>query len=906
MRNEIEVLFEDKDIIKPLKDNRQYKIISLSNKIDCVIISDENSLKSAFSMIINIGYLNEKEDETDFSFFIIEKLIKENDELNNILKENSGKLNYKINEDWTFIFFEINSNYFIQALNIFGNYFNVNNLNNKRILENEKFILIRKKEIINYPLFKKIQCRKKIKCENFIEKIQNFFLSNYTSDKIKISLITKENFSQIEQILNPLFSNFKFCSNKHSKTINNNINKVLSLQSLKFSKKSLFNIVFYINSEISFNPFLEYLIYMFQGSRPGNLEYDFRWRKYIEKMYIYNYYSFNKGHELTLSMLLSDFDFEPLIIKTLNYIQSIQKKSKIEETYNDLKYVYENKFKFLNIDKYEQFLYDITFNLFDEKDKNLIFKQYFFPEFNNDVKEKILDLFNNLINNMMVIYYNPKNTFLRLNENLKKSNKYNIHFENDFYLFGSLNINEIKKTMNISYQWDQSMFLPKIKHNELLISNNNLISEKIEKEILLYLNLTNMKLWYKCNSKNQIPKIFSFFHIEFPEINNQNNLLQQQLNNLLINHIIKKIELKFDDIKIANNKIKVIYNEDGIDLLIITFENIFIKVINQILDYIFFPNDLKEIGGINYEERNYNNIKEKSLVLLGSVIKKNSELTPKLDFKISNCFNIYNTQIEKYGKEISKQLSVECFLYGFVREEILSFMKNYLQNHNNSNIYYIKKKYKNLFEQKSIYIFQIPLNFQEKNVDYLICFFQIGFRDDYLDIYSSLICNLFNKNNNQNIIMEKVYKDDIIYLRIIMNENNKILNELLNVLEREILDFCNIKFSENDIKENLIYLKKEFDDNNFKKKFYSIWYEISKSTYNFKRNENILKLLNNIEISELKINCEKFMIKFFVDQRREVIFMCDHLKKNSNINLNLFPKGLKINISNQLKYINEI
>ena len=48
---------------------------------------------------------------------------------------------------------------------------------------------------------------------------------------------------------------------------------------------------------------------MFQGSRPGNLEYDFRWRKYIEKMYIYNYYSFNKGHELTLSILLSNFDF---------------------------------------------------------------------------------------------------------------------------------------------------------------------------------------------------------------------------------------------------------------------------------------------------------------------------------------------------------------------------------------------------------------------------------------------------------------------------------------------------------------------------------------------------------------------------------------------------------------------
>ena len=59
-------------------------------------------------------------------------------------------------------------------------------------------------------------------------------------------------------------------------------------------------------------------------------------------MYIYNYYSFNKGHQLTLSILLSDFDFEQLIIKTLNYIQSIQKKSKIEETYKDLKCVYKN------------------------------------------------------------------------------------------------------------------------------------------------------------------------------------------------------------------------------------------------------------------------------------------------------------------------------------------------------------------------------------------------------------------------------------------------------------------------------------------------------------------------------------------------------------------------------------
>ncbi len=48
MRNEIEVFLEYKEIIKPLKDNRQQKIVSLSNKIDCVIISDKKSLKMLF------------------------------------------------------------------------------------------------------------------------------------------------------------------------------------------------------------------------------------------------------------------------------------------------------------------------------------------------------------------------------------------------------------------------------------------------------------------------------------------------------------------------------------------------------------------------------------------------------------------------------------------------------------------------------------------------------------------------------------------------------------------------------------------------------------------------------------------------------------------------------------------
>ncbi len=910
MEKEIKVLFNDNEIKKPLKDNRKYKIISLSNQIECVLISDISSLKSAFSMFIQVGYLNEFEDETDFSSFIIQKLAIENIEFNNILKENCGILKTKINEDWTFIYFEINSNAFLNALNSLINYFNINNLNEKNILKNERFIQIKKKSIINYPLFNNIQCKEKRMCENFIEKIQNFYRRNYTSDKIKFSLITKENLDKIQDKINNLFSQFKKSKETNNINIqkNNNKNKIVSLKCLEGTKYGFYNCVFYIYSISLFNPFVEYLIYMLKGSRPGSLEYDLKWRKYIDKINIYSYYSFSKSHEITLSMLISDFDVlncDTLIIKTLNFIESIKKKSNIQETYNDLKLINEIKFNYLNIDDYQNFLYDITFNLFSHnKDKNFIFQQYFFPEYDETIKQKIFEIFDSILNDMMVIFLYPQGTFNRVNEFIKSSNKFSTEIETDFYLIGKINTNEINKLKNISYHWDQSMFLPKKSHNEFIIKNNELI-EKNEKEILLYLNLTNMKIWYKYNTNSQIPIIYSYFHFEFPEIKIHNNPVQQKLNNYYVNHLIKKIELNLDDIKFSGNKIKIIYDEDGINLKIKLYENIFIKVINQILKYIFNPFDFHEIGGIDYEKRNYNSIEEKTLILLGCILKKNYESLIDLDMNTNNMFRIYNSQIEKYAIEVSKKIYIECFLYGYCNKDILNYISTFLQKHNKSNIFYKKKIENYEIDYGNIIIYQIPFKFIEKNLNYLICFFQIGKRENLLDIYCSLFCNMFNIENKE-ILFEKVYKDDIIYLRVIMKEMNKLPNELLYKLENELLNFCVSKFNEKEIINNLNYLKEEFNQKKTKKDFKSLWYEIYENKYDFKRYDNIMKIINNFQITDLISNLEEFIKKNIIKKRREIIFMFYCIKNLLELNLNCFPKGIKIKISNKLIYINEL
>ena len=164
---------------------------------------------------------------------------------------------------------------------------------------------------------------------------------------------------------------------------------------------------------------------------------------------------------------------------------------------------------------------------------------------------------------------------------------------------------------------------------------------------------------------------------------------------------------------------------------------------------------------------------------------------------------------------------------------------------------------------------------------------------------------MFNSENKE-ILFEKVYKDDIIYLRVIMKEMNKLPNELLYKLENELLNFCVSKFNEKEIINNLNYLKEEFNEKKTKKEFKSLWYEIYENKYDFKRYDNIMKIINNLQITDLISNLEEFIKKNIIKKRREIIFMFYCIKNLLELNLNCFPKGIKIKISNKLIYINEL
>ena len=59
-----------KSIIKSISDPRTYKTITLPNKLDCLLISDKDTDKSAASLDVNVGQINDPQDRAGMAHFL--------------------------------------------------------------------------------------------------------------------------------------------------------------------------------------------------------------------------------------------------------------------------------------------------------------------------------------------------------------------------------------------------------------------------------------------------------------------------------------------------------------------------------------------------------------------------------------------------------------------------------------------------------------------------------------------------------------------------------------------------------------------------------------------------------------------------------------------------------------------
>ena len=544
-----------------------------------------------------------------------------------------------------------------------------------------------------------------------------------------------------------------------------------------------------------------------------------------------------KKEKKTLKKINNNKNNNKLIKK--NSIQ--QNLKKFEEKY--LSFIIKSDTKFIDIDKIENKYKNIVIEKYNKFNSNKIKIQNIKKEYNLILKEIQTELLNNysIYNNTLINFFDKsikkytnlikikqheitcyKNVYNRLrisNYSIKK--RIESELKNDSIQLKQYSDYNIIKNLVLNSFYSHSKTLKNMQNYEFIEK------EKYEKNIIKKLNKIN-------NLEYQINLIKDAITYEekniLKEINKKNKIKNEILNEKNKNNIIIK-----DIIWIGNyyfkNKLSIlkILKESkikDINLLIIKFNNMKQKYQNLSSKFIFYNLEIKRLKTLltKYNDSlsqilNKNKTKDIKINLENYKIKEKMELN---SLKFHN--NIIN---DNYHKSL------------FLLQKSIIFMEERLNNFNKIDINYGKYSYK-----MNINLAKLDLDNKKilkktlLNVIKLFFKFNYLFHNSFFYIYEYCILNEYNEddddddvNNDNNKVLIKnffnkedfeIYKDKLKYifkkrrktLKMISENNEKVLTNLKESIKNENNDFKKNNFSEKDLYNNFInYLNNENNNN---------------------------------------------------------------------------------------------
>lgn len=232
----VEVLIEDKDMVKPVIDMRKYKVIKLQNGLDVLLISDNNTTKCTASMSVGVGSF--KDDNaiqglahfTEHMIFLGSKSYPKPSIFENLLTNHLGMTNAFTEEEKTTFYFEIEWHGFTKALEMFSRMFAEPifdmNFMNKEIdavnSENEKNLNKdpwRENQVIKsladqtHPFGKfttgNNKTLKSVDILTLHEKVVELYEKYYMPDNMKLVVLSNQNLEQLQDTVAYYFSDIK-------------------------------------------------------------------------------------------------------------------------------------------------------------------------------------------------------------------------------------------------------------------------------------------------------------------------------------------------------------------------------------------------------------------------------------------------------------------------------------------------------------------------------------------------------------------------------------------------------------------------------------------------------------------------------------------------------------------------
>ena len=206
-----------------------------------------------------------------------------------------------------------------------------------------------------------------------------------------------------------------------------------------------------------------------------------------------------------------------------------------------------------------------------------------------------------------------------------------------------------------------------------------------------------------------------------------------------VNYIEKDILMSFDEAKLSGNEIKANIDENGLNIKVVAYKDVYMPIIYKIFSLIIDVDKISLSKDYDYLSKRYRNLEEKSLNYLGMALKPQVH---SIEDDEEESISQYNyDQMMDFFEYCSLNLYMESLVYGDVDEEITKEIKALLSSINTSgNSTGIEEKFPNkngmkeileflsyntIIEKANLHIYKLYHNFAGEEQHYFISFYQM-------------------------------------------------------------------------------------------------------------------------------------------------------------------------------------
>ncbi|EGR28234.1 insulin-degrading enzyme, putative [Ichthyophthirius multifiliis] len=753
--------FASQYIIKPKTDqNNTYKLLTLPNKLQIMLISNKQAQYSAVSLDVQAGSWQEPQQVLGLSHFLEHMIFlkcekyPEKGYLDQILSKNGGYSNAYTEDDNTNFYYKTQTKSLEETLDIFANMFISPIFDEDSIqkessaVDDEYQIDLAKEDFKLESLLKQIsdpihpfsrfsvgntQTLLENKEINIKDELYAFKSKFYTPNVMKLVVYTNEDLDKVEKYVQ-VFSNIPEDNNSNEKTnfqlFGKPIKDLGQIIKLK-GENDKFSIFFQLDFDrknYKKRP-LEFLDYFLQNEKEGSLVYflknkeslilDFSTEKFLDQQ---NFLIFHLKFTLQKTENFSfENSYKKITNSLLNYLDFLKTQPILDQIYHEKSKIQDLSFTFK------------TSSTFSEKDiaqfaKNLNFFNYkevlatqslYQDQFDKQQFIQILNQMQDIAQSAILVLQSPNFSEKTAQESLFKDNE----FDNNVPLFSleysqrTLSETSIQEMTNIDQEFQKNTFItPQL--NPFVPFSTKLIEVCNQNEMQINLEqISQNELQKKSENQDFLKKIFKNFDFS-PEDNTEcdfQTFLNENMNQPQLIKYQKGVEswFLFDQYFLSpktaayfaiqmpnmNKNIKQ-YSIGAVYAQI--FENELQKEISQALiaDYkldIQYKNSQIRLYVEGWSEN------------FPQVIQKIFEIYEKMQIN-SEQFNLAVQQQAEYFSKFKEQNPIEQGFYIFLQKSLKkSFFEpeEVLSNLNKlkiENIQQIKEKEKNTFKLTSLFI----------------------------------------------------------------------------------------------------------------------------------------------------------------------------------------------------------